>query len=702
MRRLASFVLCFLPALACAQVGPDWSFYPGYYGPGANGIVAADLDGAGNPEAVVTGSAVNGFSYNQNLHLATLEQRGTGFATTHLLALAPTWSFSGTLQVMRETSANVDRVVVSLRDANSLQTVIATYGGKPLREIRRVAVPTDFSLRQLADIDGDGQLEALGCACPPYSEGPAQLLDYATGTVEWTDASASRTMGAGQLDADPALELVLGSQSGSPVAPGRILDGATRALQWSYPDGFRGTPVFGNFRGTADEREFAIVEGWGITRIFVSQPIFSPVAEINSGEVGAYTVRDVNNDGYAEIVIGEGQWGAVVAYSTTTGQSVFRWPNGDHGVSAIAIANLDGQNGLELVYGAGLSTTGRDALKVIDTATGVLRYEAADEAGPHSPLVRADIEGNGTDELVFITRQSNSGYSGGNLIVLNAATGAELRRRASALDSGFSSGAHSLKTMDLEGDGVQEIVGASGTLVAVLDGISLADRWRVPNLPSAVQKMGLMRFNGDAVDDIVLALTNRLVVLNGLNGSELFRSVSFTSASDTGLAIGNADADAQAEIAFSVGANVYIIDPTLGLVESFFTAAQPVLGVRFEMLAGQCLITVTLSDRLDRRDCATGVSMSTRLLGMTALHVGFASDSLGDLVVSDGTRVHRIQGSTVVASSVPFGTSLGFRNLGEVKQVGDDLWVYIGGDQSVSRIRLPLETSLFASGFDEF
>lgn len=695
MRRLALILCCLYSTPTLAQVSPDWSFFPGYFSPGGNGIVTAELDGTGNPETIVTGS-----SGNQNLHLATLEHQGTRFATTHLLSIDTGWSFSGPLQALKLGPGSVDRVAISLRNSNSQQTVIVTYGGKPLREISRVPAPMNFSLRQIADVDGDGQLEALGCNCANYNYGPAVLLDYATGNVEWTDGSASEFVGAGQLDGDSALEMVLGSQSTSPSTPGRILDGATRAQQWAYPDGFRGNPVFGNFRGSADEREFAIVERWGVTRIFVSQPIFSPVAEINSGEAGAYAVHDVNNDGYAELIIGEGQWGSVVAYSTTTGQTVFDWPNNEHGVSAIALGILDGQSGLELVYGAGLSSSGRDVLRVIDAASGTLRHEAGDESGPHSNLVRVDIEGNGSDELAFVTLQSDSGYAGGNLVVLDAATGNELRRRASPFDYGFSGIGPSLKAIDIDADGVKEIVGAKGSTVAVLNGLSLADRWRVSNLPNHVNELGLMRFNADNIDDIVLALANRLIILNGANGSELFRSVSFTAASDSGLAIGNADSDPQQEVAFGVGANVYIIDPTLGLVESFFTAAQPVLGMRYETLGSQCHITLTLADRLDRRDCATGISLSTRMLGMTAVHVGFAADSLGELLVSDGTRIHRVTGSTVMASSAVIGTSLGLGNVGELTASGDDFIVYVGGDQGVHRITMPPETPLFASGFE--
>lgn len=83
--------------------------------------------------------------------------------------------------------------------------------------------------------------------------------------------------------------------------------------------------------------------------------------------------------------------------------------------------------------------------------------------------------------------------------------------------------------------------------------------------------------------------------------------------------------------------------------------------------------------------------------------VGFASDSRGDLVVSDGSRLHRISGNAIVASSSIIGSALGFRNLGELSIAASNLVVYIGGDQSVNRITMPAQNnqdSLFAKGFE--
>lgn len=701
--RLALFALM-LPVSAIAEVPANWSFYPGYFLPGQNGTVIANIDGAGNPEAIITGSAVGGFSSSTKLHLATLEYVGSRFATTGMRVIDDGWFINGAIQSVSDSNGGPDHVVGALVNNSNLDTVLVSWTGKPLVEAHRVSVPDNFRLHQVADIDGDGQLEALGCICGYfYSEGRVAVIDLATGAAEWTDTASSAFMGAGQLDADAALELVLGTTDG----PGRILDGASRQQQWSYPDGFRGRPAFGNFRGNATSLEFAIVQAWGPAKVFVSQPIFSPVADVETGQVNSFDVLDVNADGNDDLVVGEGQWGSIVAYSTVTGQSLFSWPNADSGVSGLALGDLDGASGLEIVFGAGLDTTGRDSVNVFDANTGTREYVSGDERGPHSSVLHLDIEGNGSKEVVFATLESESGYAGSNLVVLDAASGIELRRRASVLDPwGDNNPGLSMTPIEIDGDGISEIVVASGMyydgVVAVVDGVSLLDRWRV-TLPgtSVIHAVAKLRFNGDAIDDVVVAAPNRFIVLDGRNGTELYRSVTFVATARPTLAVGNADADPQHEVAFSVGNSVYVVDPTLGLVESFASVSSTIQSMRFEMLSGQCSLTVVLASRLDRLDCASGAALSTRDFGMTASYVDFPTDSTGELLISDGRRVGRLMGDVLVSRSRVLGSSIGAFGRGTFAVNGDKIVAFLGGDQSVSSITLPLETALFADGLED-
>jgi len=698
---IAVVALSFISIVAADEI-PRWSYYPGYFLPGQNGIVVSNIDGIGLSETVITGSAIGGFSSTSKLHLATLESIGGSFQTTNMTYLGNSETFSGFIRSVTSPPGMPDRIIASVRNTSTNQVTLVTWSGKPLREVRRVNVPNNFKLSQIADVDGDGDLDALGCLCTS-NEGFPILLNLATGSPKWTGPQLVREVAAGQLDSDAALEIVLNTANSG---PGLILDGATRSQQWSYPDGFRGRIVFGNFRGDSAAREFAVVEYWGLTRVFVSTPIFSPVVELPSGEAQAVEVADINSDGYDDIVIGEGQWGAIRAYSTISGAVLRSWPRPNHGVSAIALGQLDAIPGLDLVYGSGLTSSGEDTLHVVDSVSGIQRYVRADESGPHSSVLLVDTDGDGTEELVFATTGSNSGSGGSNLRVLDSATGVERRSRLSITNAWSANSGLAMRSIEIDGDAAREIVIAtgdiSGSQIAVIDGVTLQDQWRVatPGV-SATLAVEPMRFNADEIDDIVAAGSGRVVILNGATGAELFRSVSFQTTAPMAVSVGQADADAQLEIVISTGATVYVIDPTLGLVESFFSASG-VLGLSFENIAGSCRIVAARSQSLDRHDCASGALMSQRNLGLTAQWVGITTNSFGSLVLSDGKRLYRAESSSVSSQSVQLGDDLGARNRGAIRIQGSALDVWVGSAQSVNHVRLPLDDSLFRDGFESF
>jgi hypothetical protein len=678
---------------------PDWSYYPGYFLPGQNGIVAADLDADGRDEAVISGSAQGGFQSSSQLFLAILEAAESGFRTVSLTNLDDPEFFLGTIQVLPGPSGAPDQIVASVHRTDTQETDLVTWSGKPLRVVTRVRAPSEFQLMQVADIDADGVVEALGLV-GNFNALQAVVLSLPTGAVEWSDTLSSSFVAAGQLDNDAALEIVIGGSG-----PGRILDGASRTLQWSYPDGFRGYPVFGNFRGSANDREFAVVEPWGVTRVFVSTPIFSPVFEIATGETSRPVVVDIDANGVDDLGIGEGQWGNVSVYSTVSGLMLRTWSNPEHGVSALAFGEMDATPGLEVVYGAGLSSSGEDIVRVLDTNNGEQRYLREDEGGPHSSGLLIDIEGNGSEEFMFATSQSRSGYSGSNLRVLNAVTGVELNNRMSVLDPWGSEYGVTMRALQMDSDPGLEIAVASGRTydgeIAVIDGLTLLDQWRVqPQGFRYIDSIELLRFNEDGVDDIVAAGSGRVVILDGVSGAELFRSISFQGSGLNQIAVGQTDSDPQLEIILSVGTNAYIIDPLRGLIEGYLTSISDMHGLRVEMAGGECLVVVTLNDRLERRRCNDGALDSQRLFGLDALWAGIPVDSFGPLVLSDGKYLHRLQGSTLSARSAVLGQGMGARNRGVARMDGDNIVVWVGGAQAVHRVTLPMETELFADGFE--
>lgn len=681
----------------------SWSIIPGFYQPGGAGIEVLDLDGDGTHEAVISGTSDGGFGQGGARFLAVLEQVAGDLEITGVARLGSGESFSGDLRRVPGTEG-AERFAVPL--LSNGQRVLAVYAGDVPARVAEIQLPANFHLDGIADVDGDGALEIYGrrAASSYLGEGHPEVRDFASGALEWAEPTRTTgALGAGQLDADPALELVFGATN-SGDGSGYVLDGATHVIQWSYADGFRGTPVFGNFDTQPSTREFAIVEPWGTTRVFVTSPFFSPLSDYTTGEVQAIAVRDVDGDAVDEIIVGEGQWGSIIAYKPTTWAKTFEQHNPEHGVSAIALGQLDSDPNLEVVFGAGLTSSGTDLLQVFDAGFGTVQFSRIDTAGPHSATLVADLDGDGRRELVWATRYSDSGYRGPNLVVADAESGFELRRLNSVLDPWGGNPGTQLLAANLDADPALEIVVGSGQLysgsVRVLDGVTLQEQW-VVTLSGVDVVTGLVAIDGnaDAVPDIALAAQGRVIVLNGVDGSELWRSVSVTPAANQTVALGEVDSDPAPEILFSVGNSLYVIDTVTRLFERSIAHGAPILSAATEGSGDACRIIVYEATRLVRRRCDTGTIDSLREYGVTALMVRPLSDSVGSLVLSDGTQLKLLQDGVVVEESEPVGPELGWNNFGTVQVTDEGIEVYTGDLIATHRFVLA-KTRVMRDGFE--
>jgi hypothetical protein len=81
-------------------------------------------------------------------------------------------------------------------------------------------------------------------------------------------------------------------------------------------------------------------------------------------DINALTVVDSDGDTTPEVIYGDGQWGSVHILAGETGLVISSIKNPDHGVTDILVAELDGSEGLELIWGAGHSSTGADYLYI--------------------------------------------------------------------------------------------------------------------------------------------------------------------------------------------------------------------------------------------------------------------------------------------------------------------------------------------------
>jgi len=696
-----------LPVATWTSQASAWEDYPGFLGPGYAGIAIGDFNGDGKQEVAVTGYANGNYVWYPIAEslLAILNSD----ASTHRLGISSItpWlqPLSGPL-IPAPKEGGADRLAVVGGSGATAQILI--LGGVPLQVTRIIQAPFVTQVTAIADVDGDGLTEIVALANPSgYGDAYPTVLDYASGTVKWTSATAATDVGVAQLDGDAALELVFAS------TPGQIVDGATHAVEWSYPSGFGSRVLVGRF-GADSKVGIAAMSQWGnAVQIFQSQP-YSPVTQFSVGEVAAAAVARLSPQGADEIAIGNGQWGSVSVYDPRTGQALVSSPNPEHGVSALAVDDIDGDGHAEVVYGAGLTSTGEDTLRVVDLATGATDFSQNDESAPYSSIARGDLAGGGSDQVVYATQGSNSGYGGTVVRVLDAASGRRLRERVDVMKL-FDGTQPSIAVGQFDADAQNEIVIAgtqySDGSVALLDGATLADQWRVGNIqiPAyafvSVQALALVDVNGDGTPDVVTATSaSRIVVLDGKDGSLLWQSVTLNGDTPPTLAVLPPANGSAPKMAIGRGAGLYVFDLGSHLLTASVSTMASVTALKQWGADANCRIGA-----LDRDSIITVYSCDT----LTPTGQQVMPEDTVFFRTLDGAGTHYLaaagpyfyeikpDGAAVVISR-ELGFSLGAGNRGLVGPSGNDgqhIDVITGSDYMVTRTVVALD-AIFANGFD--
>ena len=159
------------------------------------------------------------------------------------------------------------------------------------------------------DVDNDGQMEivlASRSTTSSYDGGTIRVYDGVTHQLEWSTVESSSKfyrIAVGQLDTDPALEIVLGGEKYSDTRLW-VYDGVTHVMEWES-------------------------------------------AELSSGVPGALLVMNLDNDPVEEIVVGLSNSHVLVFNGVS---SVIQWDSGslDGSVRDLDIRDLDGNMVLDM------------------------------------------------------------------------------------------------------------------------------------------------------------------------------------------------------------------------------------------------------------------------------------------------------------------------------------------------------------------
>ncbi len=694
-----------------ADIAPDWTSIPGFQGPAASGVVTADLDGDGVRETIVTGtSRLESPGADDRWFLAVIGLRpDVGFRAQQLRRLEAGEYFLGRIDVAHVPGGE-PRIVAVI--GNGAGARLVQFGGPRLSLIAEVPVPYDFQLNDVADVDADGDLEVVGCLCADTVSGPAQIRDLSTGSVAWTGTSPGARTRVGQLDADAALELVVGGFAGS---AGHIVDGASHLTQWTFDAGFNGKIVVGDFRAETPGNEFAVVGNsggsgtQGFTRMFRSEPDFAATGTLPITNPGGLSVIDTTGDGIDELVfgsgIGQGLANGVHVLSLDTGTGLQWFPQSALTVSGLTVAPLTPGPAPYLVHGGGVDSSGRDVLRIVHMASSITYFHQFDERGPHSSVVVGDVRAANAPEVIRVSHHSESGSAGPVVQSIDTGNGLERRIATSAMIPHGNDQGVSILLAQIDTDPQLEIILGSqdenAPKVEALDGISFEREWVSPSLradPSvAVEALVFVPSNDGG--RIYAATNGTLVALSAASGQPVAAPVSLPSDGPNTLVAANQDADAALELSFGTGSTVHVLDTGTLEVEGYMTADPPIIGQHIEQVGNACVNVLVFADRLERRECLVGTLLSVRPLAVpAATWVGFVTDSFGDLALSDGHRVLLDHQGQVVEQSEQLGHAVGWRNRGHVRVENGVVHVVIGGQDSVHQIRFA--GHLFADSFE--
>lgn len=372
--------------------------------------------------------------------------------------------------------------------------IVRLYGGWPLAEMATRTIEPNALAAEIGDADGDGHDDLIVLTA-------AWILRYDLDSGVLTGSlpiSGYASLALGQLDADPALEIILGG-----TAPGRVLDGATFGTDWSYVDPFGPHVVAGRFAPDATTRWFGLDTTYTLYRAAPWSPLWSGSAHYT---VNAAAAGDLGGSGADTLLVGTVHF--AMAIDPSTHQEI--WQRGPvyGGVERITAVDLDGA-GKQVLYSSG---EGSESLTLIDITSPVPSWVHRVPTGRFKSVALGDVDADGRVELVTAAQ----GEHFGTLAIFDAETGNEKWRNEITIDESapFFLAGHHVELLPREGSAGMSILFAgesrSRGRATVANGVTMQAERLIPddrdpmNVRRAVRSATL-DFDGDGTRDYAFA-----------------------------------------------------------------------------------------------------------------------------------------------------------------------------------------------------
>lgn len=429
---------------------------------------------------------------------------------------------------------------------------VLIFDGDDFQKIGSFYLPNNIPANdiQVANVDGDAAPEII------LTRSDSTFVYNANSFAkEWQAGGfGGDQVAIGNIDADPDIEIVVNGN------PAHVLNASLQTQEWAYSGGFGTSMDLGDV--DADGRaEIAYVEEWENAYVYDAETMTLKWQRENLFDLEVVKVADVDGDAISEVIIGDGQWGNVSGYQGNNGADLWSIGNPEHGVSGIGIGDANNDDINEILWGAGLSSSGDDALFIGSWISETVQWRSEDLDGPLYAAA-GDLDNDGTQEIVMASMSTGSGYQGGTLHIYDGPT--HQLEWSTVIAGSFFDISH-LAVAQLDADPALEIlVGGNNwydTRLQVYDGQTLTLEWQSPEMGSyGPCCLTVTNLDTDAVEEIILGLDNSNVqVLNGASSI-----IQWDSGPLDGwvydFATGDLDGNGKQDLAIATELSVYVFE----------------------------------------------------------------------------------------------------------------------------------------------
>jgi hypothetical protein len=434
------------------------------------------------------------------------------------------------------------------------------------RSVRYEVPLFNLDALRVADVEGDGAPELL------YGDaqwGTVHVLDGVSGAEKWKFGNLDHgvtDIAVGDADGDGVAEIVWGAGHTS-SGPDHLFvgDSATHAIEWQSLDESGGHLgfAFGDVDAdgtlevvhTSSTSDSGYEDGLYFVHDAVTKALeyrSGPVSPSNATGVWRVRVANLDADPQLELLVTSGTnvyQGAVYCFDGLTHEEQWRTAVDDgQSVKALAVADLEGDGTLEVVAGTvgSLSGAPRYFVYVLDGATGALEWRRQPmSASWGGGLLRvANVDDDGQLEIVLASHGS------GALEVVDGLTH-EVQLSVPDLD------ATALDVVDRNADGRGEIVVGNwkGEIHAVDPVTGTSQLLGSFGTYNNINGLAVTDLTGDGTTDLVFCVADRLRVVDGASGNTFFVSdqLGLGLGAWDSLTVADVDADGTTEIVVNLG-----------------------------------------------------------------------------------------------------------------------------------------------------